>query len=306
MGCLALSVPAATRFALLFCALVACGDEQPTAPEKPATLAPVVASPAPAPAPEAPPEPEPALEIAAFDTGVDEATSLREIHSLPAWAVALERFRFLARRGQSGPTHGLLIATDDGPRLVDESTGDGALSIAVSLPEGLAPSLPMRAVVWGAWKPHEGEPTWRWHAQRVASLPASARMPSLRVPFEPIMASRPKRVVLASESSRRGGPISFVIKKRSSRAGDGWLIADNIKAPAIARLLLPGERETYGDQSELASDERWKLKKGTRYWLTIRSFRPDRPGELPVFKARTAPFRDPKAPSAAPVLPDVP
>ena len=249
---------------------------------------------------------EPArLEIVPFAVGKDEVAALQDLASLPAWSAAIERDRFLARRGQSGPVHGTLVEGDDGLYLVDESTGDGALSIAVALPEGLTGTFPIRVILWGAWKP-EKSPKWRWHASRAALLPAPSEV-APRVPrLSPIEGSQPADAVLASAVRNRGGTISFVVKERSSRAGDGWLIADDTGAAPAARLLLPGERESYGDQSELADDERWKLKENTRYWLAIRSFRSARPGEVPVYIARTAPHRDPEAPSAAPAKPSVP
>ena len=237
--------------------------------------------------------------IVPFAFEESEETALQAIGSLSAWDAAIERYRLLARRGQSGAVHGTLVETDDGPMLVDESMGDGALSIAVALLDGLNPQLPMRCVLWGAWKP-DATPSWRWHATRLESLPARPE-PVPRVErLTPIQSERPADVVFASAASGRGGAISFVVSERSARVGDGWRISDDVGGPQVARLLLPGERETYGDQSELAGDERWKLTKNTRYWVSIRSFRAARPGELPIYWARTAPHPDPGAPSVAP------
>jgi hypothetical protein len=246
--------------------------------------------------------------IEAFAAGENEGAALRKIHALPAWSAALERYRLLARRGQSGPIHGVLAEFETGPRLVDETMGDGALSIPVVLPEGLSPELPMRAVLWGAWKPEkklENQARWRWHATRVQSLAPAAEPTATGPAFEPLKAPIPADAVLASKAPRRGGTISFVVKRQSDRAGDGWLVADDNKGKAVARLLLPGERETYGDQSMLVDEERWKLSKNTRYWLTIRSYRAAPAGELPVLRARSAPHWDRKA-SAAPAKAPVP
>ncbi len=303
MVCPALSVLARTSYTLAaLCGLLACGDEPPAKPERALEKTPAPApSEVPAPKPEAAPEPTPApVVLKAFDAGDDEDAALRAIRALPAWSAALERYRLLARRGQSGPIHGLIIDSETGLRLVDETIGDGALSIAIALPEGLSLTPPMRAVLWGAWKP-EQEPSWRWHATRVASL-APPKQPITQVPpLEPLAAEMPSDAVLVSKASRRGGTISFVVKKESDRVGDGWLIADDNKGKAVARLLLPGERETYGDQSEIASDERWKLGSNKRYWLTVRSFRSGRLGDLPVLRAKSAPNWDRKA-SAGPEL----
>ena len=303
MVCPAPSVLARTSVSVAaLCGLLACGDEPPAKPERdlektPAPAPSEVPEPAPVPAPEPTPAP---IVLKPFATSGDEDAALREIRSLPAWSAALERYRLLARRGQSGPIHGLIIDSETGMRLVDETTGDGALSIAIALPEGLSLTPPMRAVLWGAWKP-EQEPSWRWHATRVASLAPPSEPVTKVAPLEPLLAEMPSDAVLASKAPRRGGTISFVVKKESDRVGDGWLIADDNKGKAVARLLLPGERETYGDQSEIARDERWKLGSNKRYWLTIRSFRSGRLGDLPVFRAKSAPNWDRKA-SAGPQL----
>lgn len=311
MVCRALSVLARTSYsAAALCGLVfACGNEPPAEPVSPPVPVPISEPSPPAvpePVPDAVPEPEP-LVIEAFAAGENEGAALAKIHSLPAWSAALERYRLLARRGQSGPIHGVLAESETGPRLVDETVGDGALSIPVALPNGVSPELPMRAVLWGAWKPEKPDtgPSWRWHATRVQSL-APATEPIATVPaFEPLKAPIPADAVLASKAPRRGGTISFVVKRQSNRAGDGWLIADDNKGKPVARLLLPGERETYGDQSTLVAEERWKLGRNTRYWLTIRSYRAAQPGDLPVLRARSAPYWDRKA-SAAPAKAPVP
>ncbi len=283
-------------FAALCGLVLACGNEPAAKPESPPASSPVSQPSKPDPAPEPLPK---RPEVEAFPAGNDEAQALQAIHSLPAWSAALERYRFLARRGQSGSIHGLLVETESGLRLVDETIGQGALSIPVSVDAALELSLPMRAVLWGAWHP-ETEPRWRWRATRVESL-SPAKTPLALVPaFEPLEAPMPDGISLPSEASRRGGTISFVVKKRSDRVGDGWLIADDSKGKAVARLLLPGEADSYGDQSQLASDERWKLRKNTRYWAKIRSFRPPSPGELPVFRARSGPHWDRTATNAPP------
>jgi hypothetical protein len=294
-------VLARTSYTVALCGLLvglsACGDEPPAKPESAPEPIPAPAPPEPPAPPPAPKPPEPPT-LEAFPAGDDEAAALRKIRSLPAWSAALERYRLLGRRGQSGPIHGLLVETESGLRLVDESIGDGALSIPVALLANLPRTPPMRAVLWGAWQP-EQEPSWRWHVTKIRSLEPRPT-PFTELPaLEPLGAAEPKNAVLPSKVARRGGTISFVVKKQSERVGDGWLIADDSKGKAVARLLLPGERETYGDQSELADDERWKLGRNTRYWVTIRSFRSAPSGDLPVFRARSAPNWD-KEGSAAP------
>lgn len=285
-----------TLLALYCGAILACkGDDAPGKNESPAKEAPLASH---SRTPEVAEPSEPRLPVVEdFAIGEREADALDAIHSLPAWGAAIERYRFLERRGQSGLVHGTLAEADGDLWLVDETVGDGALSIPIAVPDGMELSLPMRAVVWGAWKPEES-PSWRWHATRVARLPGDAV--SHRPRLEPMEEAFPEDAVPASEANRRGGAISFVVVQDSLRVGDGWLIADDTASPAAARLLLPGELETYGDQSELGGDERWKLKKNTRYWLTIRSVRGTRPDELPVYRASCAPRFDPRGPSAAP------
>ncbi len=233
--------------------------------------------------------PSPPPHLSNFDSGDDEKAALRTIRSLPAWSATIERYRYLARRGQSGPIHGLLARGEDGLRLVDETIGDGALSIPVVLRDEVPANLPIRVVLWGAW--HLDTTQWRWHATRTERLRGTATTAELAQPLTPMQRDAPSDVVPASQVSRRGGAISFVIMQRSDPVEDGWLIADEVEGEVVARLLLPGEVGTYGAQSGLSDDERWKLTTGSRYWLRIGRFRPSRSGELPVYKAQSVPFR---------------
>ncbi len=260
---------------VLLCLAAACGEEQAPAPE-------VISKPAVVETPSPPPV------VPDFDSGDDEIAALRIIRSLPAWSAAIERYRYLARRGQSGPIHGLLATSKSGLRLVDETIGDGALSIPVVLPSETPAKPPMRVVLWGSWQLDKTQ--WRWHATRVERLEAPTTTKP-EEPLTPLKHTAPDDITPASQASRRGGAISFVIIQRSEEVEDGWLIADDQEGEPIARLLLPGEVGTYGDQSSLSNDERWRLTTATRYWVRIGRFRPARSGELPVYDARSAPFR---------------
>lgn len=225
-----------------------------------------------------------------FDDGGDEAKALAAREALPAWTGVVERYRLLARRGQSGVLFGLLVEHEGALRLVDESEGLGTLSIPVSLPPRVKLAAPARAVLWGAWHVDEGR-QFVWQATRVKTLREARTPPE----FAPGLVARDKKPpeppVLASAVGRGGGRIRFRVSEIQGRVGDGWLIADVLEGPPVARLLLPGEWGSYGDQSRVADSERWELTKGDSYWLEIRRFRPASEGALPVFRARTPPFR---------------
>lgn len=120
-----------------------------------------------------------------------------------------------------------------------------------------------------------------------AALPAPEFAPGLRARDKPA----PPAVQLASSAARSGGAISFTVHQRQLRMGEGWLISDSPGLPPVARLLLPGERAPYGDQSRVTENERWQLQGNHAYWLEIRRFRAASGGALPVYRARTPPFR---------------
>lgn len=234
----------------------------------------------------APPTPQP---LKKFGGGDDESAALTKLSSLPAWSALIERHRFMDRRDQSGVVHGLLVEHEGQLRLVDESEGQGSLSISVALPAMTEFTPPGRAVLWGAW--HSVESGFQWRATRAELLEPTAQAPE----FGPGLRARdkepPEELQLASTVSRKGGAISFTVHQRQDRIGDGWLISDRPGIPPVARLLLPGEREPYGDQSRVLEEERWQLRGNHHYWLEIGRFRPRSDGGLPVYKARTPPFR---------------
>lgn len=222
-----------------------------------------------------------------FDTGGDEGRALAELEALPAWSAVLERYRLLDRRGQEGVVYGLLAEVDDELRLVDETRGQGALSIPVALPLEVSP--PLRLVLWGAWQVTEDR-HWRWQARRMRRLAESGQTPAYQPGLLAREAEPPENLVPASAASRRGGAISFSVLERGSRAGDGWLIADEVRGRPVARLLLPGEEPTYGGQSSVTEAERWVLPRNLRFWIEIGRFRPAQEGRLPTYDARSPPF----------------
>lgn len=226
-----------------------------------------------------------------FADGGDEDRALLRLRALPAWSGVLERYRLLARRNQSGVLHGLIVDHEGMLRLVDESEGAGSLSIPVEIPDSVKLRPPARVVLWGAWHMNDaGEFVWR--ATRVESLARTRAPPK----FSPGLEARDKdkevakAVVPASAVDKSGGSIFFVVVDPPERYGDGWGIADEPGGAKVARLLLPGERPSYGDQTRVMDSERWQLAKNTYYWLEIGRFRPPSTGTLPVYRSATPPF----------------
>lgn len=223
-----------------------------------------------------------------------EAQALTKIGSLPVWSAVLERDRFLSRRGQSGVMHGLLVDTPWGLCLVDETEGQGSLWSQVLVPTHI--ETPKRVLLWGSWHRQHETGSWVWQATRAQGLESNKQDPLELVPRVAQDLERPAGAVLASSVPRRGGVISFVVVERGSRIGDGWLIADEVDGPAVARLLLPGERHPYGGQSVIAEAERWNLRPAESYWITIKRFRPGSSASLPVYRAKGLPGHDSSGP----------
>ncbi len=276
------------RWSLLALALlcVACGrgKTKQQAKDKPSDAGARFDSAAPSPIPPVPRAPS------AFKDGGDEAKALADLGALPAWSTILERYRLLARRDQSGLAVGLLVEHEGGLRLVDTREGQGSLSIPVRLPELVKLSPPARVVLWGAWH-NSADKTFVWKATRVETLAPSSSAPEFAPGLRGRDKAAPELVQLAGSADRRGGVIAFTVHQRQERMGDGWLISDGPGLPPVARLLLPGERAPYGDQSRVTESERWQLQSSESYWLEIGRFRPASQGALPVYRARTPPFR---------------
>src|SRR5690606_37804134 len=107
-----------------------------------------------------------------FEHGGDEVGALARLGSLPAWSAVTERYRLLRRRSQEGTVHGLVLEHEQEGllRLVDDTIGEGALSIPFSVPEGLEIEPATRVVLWGAWELEGAEQgdgrEWIWRATR--------------------------------------------------------------------------------------------------------------------------------------------
>jgi hypothetical protein len=278
-----------TLASLVVCAAYGCGNTKP-APTRESDDAGAKAVPA---EPVKGKPPITAKPPRVFADGGDEDRALLRLRSLPAWSGVLERYRLLARRNQSGVLHGLMVDHEGRWRLVDESEGAGSLSIPVEIPASIKLRPPLRAVLWGAWHMDDaGDFVWR--ATRVESLstprPAPKFSPGLQARDQEVAEEVAEAVVPASAVSKRGGGIFFVVVDPPERYGDGWRIADAPGGAPVARLLLPGERPTYGDQTQVTESERWQLTPKSYYWLEIGRFRPPGDGTLPVYHAATPPF----------------
>ncbi|MBL4633252.1 MAG: hypothetical protein JKY56_05240 [Kofleriaceae bacterium] len=218
----------------------------------------------------------------------DEGAALQEMHAISAWSAVHQRHRLLGRRGEVGCVFGTLVEIEGTLRLVDENTGQGALAIAVRLPENSEFPLPQRVVIEGAWTVASEQ--WIWQANAVQGLSESDSNTDFDV--EPGLEPRkepPPRKIFSPSGITREGAIAFRVLRPPKRAGDGWLIADDFGGPAVARLLLPGEKVSYGNQSAISVDEQWKLERGKRYWVEIRRFRARILGVIPTFHATSLP-----------------
>jgi len=256
---------------------------------------------------EEPPARAAAVEVVDFPVTGDEREALRAAGVVPAWDAVVDRGRYLARREQRGAVFGRL----GGPVghyhwLVDETEGAGALGIRISLPASARLAVGDRVVVRGAWRV-DAERSWYFGVRRIERLSARASSGAHATGPDPwqgnpgleirAVGSAPEGAVPVSEMTGAGGGILFQVVNAPATAGDGWEISDRSDWRAVAILILPGENEPYGGQDFMTSRERWHLKKGVRYAVRIRRWRPPRQeGELPIFHATSAPLRiDPRA-----------
>lgn len=223
-----------------------------------------------------------------------ESNALRSMGALSAWSAVHERHRLLERRGEKGLVFGTLVEHEQQLLLVDESTGQGTLAIPVALPEGVSFPLPRRVVTAGTWVVDEEK--WLWKVESVQGL--SEKKPGKKLPslifdpgLQPRELSMKKKFYAPSKIPTGGGIIFFRVAKSPRRSGDGWTIRDLGAGPPVARLRLPGEKASYGNQSTLSDEERWQLVEGQRYWVEISRFRARKLGVLPTFDAISIPSR---------------
>jgi hypothetical protein len=283
---------------MLAMALACSGSRDVTAPAEPADAAAPPAPPAPAPAPAGPP----AVERLILDGG-DEAETLRRLGAVPAWSAVVERGRYLARRGEQGVVFGRLGGAVAEPGashrwLIDDTEGEGALAIRLSVDPLIALAEGQRLVAWGAWE-LDAERRWYWRAERVALLEAAGgQPPTVAERFAiPVLERAPETAVPVSELTA-DGEILFAIRGAPRDPTDGWEVIDPGGLRAVGRLLLPGEQQAYGRQEYRAPDEHWRLAPDTVYTVPVRRQRAPRPGALPILHARAIPRRVEKVPRA--------
>ena len=240
------------------------------------------------------------------------------------WQAVVDRDRYLARRGQGGVVEGRLGGPVEAPPvaptppnaidagappapaftwLVDDTEGDGALAIHVDLSgvSGAPPKAGARVAITGAWTLDDSR-HWVWKAASIVALPATPPPdPATQVPPGHVPAAQPMPAD-ARAASRIGdgsGTIVFQILAPPRQDGDGWTIANQLGDPAIARLILPGERPSYGGHDLRTPDERWQLKRAVPYWVRIgKLHKPPaapagQPPALPTVHALGAPRRVP-------------
>jgi len=231
--------------------------------------------------------PPPPFDLA----GRSEGDALRELGATAPWQAVVERDRYLGRRGQEGLIFGTVIAGDaDAPTLVDESEGQGLLAVELDVPETVILTTGERLLAWGSWWPRDGR--WRWRASRVARLPGRGEVddrPRGLEPDPPV--ERPADAKVASAASS-GDTVAFVVRDIPLDAKDGWAVSDPDSEIIVARVVLPGERGSYGGQDLRAANESWHLRRGQLYVGTARRvFRPKISLTLPVIyiEGRPAP-----------------
>lgn len=268
------------------------------------------------------------IPVAPFPPGTDEAAFLTAAGARPAWTAARDRAGLLARHGQRGAAWGLGRRDASGQLwLVDPTETAATLGIRLAGAGGRALDAGAgRIVAWGAWGVDD-QRRWTWQVERMVALPPAAGQPA---PPEPLPSPplpghlvadgpRPADAVPPSQL-QKSGQVVFVVVAPPAKPGDGWTIADEVKAQPTALLVLPGEAAIYGGLDYLSPDERWPLVPGAWYAAAAApskssraskpsaapskpprpSGKPPAPGDLPVLRAVAPPDRvPPPAPSAS-------
>jgi hypothetical protein len=286
------------------------GDEKPPSRHEAAAPEPAAAPEAtPALAPEPEPAPEPALTPAFIDLdagGFPEKTALRAMEAVPVWDAVVNRGEYLGRRGKQGAIHGRLgEPVSGGPYhwFIDDTEGAGALGVRLAVDPALGPALSpepgQRLLVWGSWHV-DGDLRWYWKATRMARLEAR----DIEVPVESrsqpghviaAIPAPPSGALLVSEAVAEPPPqpvdILFEITRVPASRFTGWEIGDSTSWKPVARLFLPGERESHGAQDLRSPGEYWRLERNTRYVIRVQRIAPPRPGVRTTLKAINAPRR---------------
>jgi hypothetical protein len=290
--CLALGTMCACRGSSS--APAAAGDDDPPARDD-------AAEPVPEPAPAI----SPAIAIDDFDArGMEEATALRELDAVPVWDAVVSRGDYLGRRGKQGAIHGRLgepVSGESGAYrwFIDDIEGSGALGVRLAYDPALAPEPGQRLLVWGAWEV-DGDLRWYWKATRMARLEARDIDAPVEARSEPghviaAIATPPEGAIPVSEAVAKPPPqpadIIFEVTRVPGSRFTGWEIGDRTRWKPVARLYLPGERESHGAQDLRSPGEYWTLERNTRYVVRVQRISPPRPGVRTRLKAINAPRR---------------
>jgi len=241
----------------------------------------------------------------------DPGKVISDLGAIPAWQAVVDRAFLLARRGQHGVAFGRIgpAVTIPGEGLadahpapiatpyvwlVDDTEGNGALGIRVLLGTHAAKETD-RVALAGAWMLDDAK-RWYWAVDNVTALPAAEpsdiKDPPIAIPSHEITGGGLPPGAHTITVAKDNDPVYFqIVGPAPVRDGEGWLVANELGDIPFARLVLPGERPSYGGQDMRADDERWHLKRATTYWVRIGKIRKLKPDEPANINARTAPIK---------------
>ncbi|CAN5913451.1 hypothetical protein BH11MYX2_BH11MYX2_09600 [soil metagenome] len=259
----------------------------------------------------------------------DPGKVIDQLGAIPAWQAVIDRYLYVARRGQSGIVFGrvgpavLQLAPPPPPALVvpgltppkaskpedrleasgytwlvDDTEGNGALAIRVLFDTKKPPTAQGdRVAVRGAWD-LDAKNRWFWKSAGVetvpAAMPSDIAEPQPAIPDHSITTG-PLPSGAHTISVAKDGDLAYfqITGPMPVTEGDGWQVADAFGAPAVALLSLPGERPAYGGQELRAADEKWHLKRQKTYVVRIGKIRKrgniNTGGKPALISARTAP-----------------
>ncbi|HEY4179910.1 MAG TPA: hypothetical protein VGM90_23875 [Kofleriaceae bacterium] len=250
----------------------------------------------------------------------DPGKVIDQLGAIPAWQAVIDRYQYVARRGQSGIVFGRVggpvmqpapLPADfkkgsDIPMepagytwLVDDSEGNGALAIRVQLDaKKPPPTQGDRVAIRGAWE-LDAKNRWFWKSAGVETVP-----PAPTSDIKDAQPANPDHTIATGSlpagahtiSVAKDGDLVYfqITGAMPVTEGDGWQVADAFGAPAVALLSLPGERPAYGGQEMRGDDEKWHLKRQKTYVVRIGKIRKrgnvNTGGKPALITARTAPI----------------
>ena len=245
----------------------------------------------------------------------DPGKLISDLGAIPAWQAVVDRAFLLGRRGQHGVAYGRIgpavtMPGESTPKsladahpapvatpyvwLVDDTEGNGILGIRVLLGSHAAKEGD-RVALGGAWMLDDAK-RWYWAVDNVTALPAAPpsdlKDPPAPIPTHEIQSGPlPPGSHTISVAKDNEATYFQIVGPAPVRDGEGWLVANELGDIPFARLILPGERPSYGGQDMRAPDERWTLKRAVTYWVRIGKIRKLKPEEPANINARTAPIK---------------